>query len=311
MTLVSTARRLCACAFFLALVQPGLAAAQKTGVDRFLPSVRYFTALIADPLEPRFSAGILQTNLFEVAPEGRERVRPFFIPDPADADSDVDAVVAIGGTLPLWLVSGTPDGNGVLIGAQGAVFSRFRIEYPTREDVGQDWFVGMPIEIRRDKWTGRVRIMHRSSHLGDELVETTGASRIEVGGEFLDFLGAYNFRPDTRVYGGATWVFRSYTDQTAVLLENGGDDRLAVQAGAETGGYPWLNGALGWVAAADWRRTQRTDWDDSLALAGGLSARSNERSARVLFRYFAGASLLEQFFLTPENYWSIELSFDF
>jgi hypothetical protein len=291
---------------------PAMLWSQEVGVQRFLPLVQYFAPVVADPFEPRLSAGLLQTNLFEIAPQGRERIRPFFIPDPEDSRSDVNAVVSIGGTLPLWLVSDTADDNvGIVVAAQGAVFGRFRIEYPTREDVGQDWFVGMPIEIRRREWSGRVRIMHRSSHLGDELVETTGASRIEVGGEFVDFLAAYSFRPHTRVYGGGTWVFRSYTDIIPVLLENGGNDRFAIQAGAETGSFPWLGGRMGWVAGLDWRRAQRTDWDDSLALAGGLSLRTNGRAAQLLMRYFTGKSLLEQFFLTPEHYWSLELTFNF
>ncbi len=298
-------------ALLLACALPASLHAQDNGSKRFLPLFHYFSPPVADPLEPRLSAGLLQTDLFRLAAEGRERVRPFFVPDPEDAASDVDAVVSIGGTLPLWHVSGTAEGNGVLIDAQGGVFARFRIEYPTREDVGQDWFVGMPIEFRKAAWTGRVRIMHRSAHLGDELVETTGAARVEVGGEYLDFLAAYTFRPETRVYGGATWVFRSYTDRTAVLIENGGHDRFAVQAGAETGGYPWSKGLVGWVAGVDWRRAQRTGWDDSLALAAGLSVRSNGRAARFLFRYFTGATLLEQFFLTPEKYWSLELGFQF
>ncbi|MGH7467000.1 MAG: DUF1207 domain-containing protein [Longimicrobiales bacterium] len=298
-------------AMILCCMLPALVRAQDDGIRRFLPLVHFFSPPVADPLEPRLSVGLLQTNLFRVAADGRERIRPFFIPDPEDAASDVDAVASIGGTLPIWLVSGRPDGDGVLVSFQGGVISRFRIEYPTREDVGQDWLVGMPIEMRNGKWSGRVRIMHRSSHLGDELVETTGAARIEVGGEFIDFLAAYSFRPHTRAYGGAAWTFRSYTDKTAVLLASQGNDRIALQAGAESASYPWVDGHLGWVAGIDWRRADRTDWDDSLALAAGLTVRSNGRVARFLLRYFTGASLLEQFFLTPENYWSIELGFDF
>jgi hypothetical protein len=303
--------RMVFCALALGCAHHARLHAQDEVSRRFLPLVHYFSPPVADPLEPRLSVGLLRTNLFRAAPEGRERIRPFFIPDPQDAANDVDAVASIGGTLPLWLVSGRPDGDGVLVAAQGGVISRFRIEYPTREDVGQDWLVGMPIEFRNGQWSGRVRIMHRSSHLGDELVETTGASRIEVGGEFLDVLAAYSFRPDTRVYGGAAWTFRSYTDKTPVILAQNGNDRIAIQAGAEHASYPWSDGHVGWIAGIDWRRADRTDWDDSLALAGGLSVRSNGRFARFLLRYFTGASLLEQFFLTPENYWSLELAFDF
>src|SRR5687768_5766049 len=136
------------CCGYAALVLLSIAAPvhAQGGIDRFLPHVRYFAPPIADPLEPRLGLGLLNTSLFRAAPEGRERIRPFFIPDPEDSRNDVDAVTSIGGTLPLWHASG--DGkNGVVIAAQGGVISRFRIEYPTREDVGQDWFVGMPIEF--------------------------------------------------------------------------------------------------------------------------------------------------------------------
>jgi hypothetical protein len=310
MDIANKTRELC-CGFSALLLFVAAPVRAQDGIDRFLPHVRYFAPPIADPLEPRWGLGLLNTTLFRTAPEGRERIRPFFIPDPEDSRNDVDAVTSIGGTLPLWHAAGDGKGKGVVIAAQGGVISRFRIEYPTREDVGQDWFVGMPIEFADGPWSGRFRVMHRSSHLGDELVETTGAARIEVGGEFLDFLAAYTLRPETRVYGGATWVFRSYTDKTPVLIELDRPDRFAVQAGAEAGTYPWANGHFGVVAAADLHLAQRTDWDPSIAAAAGFSARTNTRTGRFLVRYFTGSSLLEQFFLTPEKYWSLELVFDF
>jgi hypothetical protein len=267
-------------------------------------------APFADPLEPRLGLGLMQTILFEDAAEGRERSRQLFIPDPDDSAFDVDAVTAIGGTLPFWLAKKYDDG-GIVLALQAGVHGRFRIEYPTREDVGQDWFVGLPIEIARGPWSGRLRFMHRSSHLGDELVETTGASRIEVGGEYVDFLTAYNFRPNTRVYGGASWIFRSYTSQTPVLFSQGRHDRTVIQLGGDTGWYPWLSGQLGWIAGVDWRRAERTDWQDSFAAAGGLSVKTPTRAARLIVRFFTGAALLEQFFLSHERYWSLELVTDF
>src|SRR5688572_11430224 len=86
----------------------------QNGIDRFLPHVRYFAPPIADPLEPRLGLGLLNTTLFRAAAEGRQRIRPFFIPDPADSRNDVDAVTSIGGTLPLWHVSSNGQGNGVV-----------------------------------------------------------------------------------------------------------------------------------------------------------------------------------------------------
>ena len=294
----------------LCLLVPALLKAQDDKFNRLLPHVQFFTPPFADPLEPRLSVGLLKTNLFRVAPEGRERSRPFFIPDPEDAAFDVDAVTAVGGTLPWWLVKKWPDG-GIAFGVTAGVTNRFRIEYPTREDVGSDWFVGGPLEVRKGVWSGRFRVMHRSSHLGDELVETTGAARIEVGGEYVDFLVARDFSTSTRVYGGASYIFRSYTQYVPVLFSQGKQDLTVVQLGAETGWFPWLDGRLGWVAGADWRRAQRTDWQDSFAAAAGLAVKTPTRGARFIVRYFSGVSLLDQFFLTPETYWSLELVTDF
>jgi hypothetical protein len=287
--------------------------AQNPKLDRILPDVHYFPALVADPLEVRLGVGLLKTNLFRAdgAPEGRERPRGFFIPDPEDAASDVVASTAVGGTVPWFQLARWSDSTGISLGVLAGVVGRFRIEYPTREDVGQDWFVGGPLEIAADRWAARIRFMHRSSHLGDEVVETTGASRIEVGGEFIDGMFAYRIRPDTRVYGGTSWIFRSYTENTTVLRNLNRRDRTTIQLGAEHGWYPWINRSLGMIGAIDWRRAERTGWEDSFAAAAGLALRTPARNGKLIVRYFSGASLLEQFFLTNEKYWALELNFDF
>lgn len=280
-------------------------------VRRVLPQVRFFPSLLADPLEPHLGVGLLKTNLFVNAPEGKERVRGFFLPDPDDSRFDVNAVTSIGGTLPFWLLKQWSPTEGLLFGATAGVIGRFRIEYPTREDVGQDWFVGMPIEYARGRWQGRFRIMHRSSHIGDELVETTGISRVESGGEFADFMAAFRLTPETRVYGGASWIFRSYTQELPALIALDRQDRTVIQLGAETGWYPWLGGHGGIFAGVDWRTAERTGWQSSLATAAGVNIRTATRSGRLVARYFTGVSLLDQFFLTKENYWSLELVTEF
>lgn len=280
-------------------------------VRRVLPPVRFFPSLLVDPLEPRLGVGLLKTNLFVSAPEGKERPRGFVMPDPKDSRFDVNAVTSIGGTLPFWLVRQWSPTEGILFGATAGVIGRFRIEYPTREDVGQDWFVGMPIEYARGRWQGRFRIMHRSSHIGDELVETTGVTRVESGGEFADAMAAYKLGRETRVYAGAAWIFRSYTQDLPALIALGRMDRALIQLGAETGWYPWLGGHGGIFAGIDWRTAERTGWDNSLATAAGVNIRKGTRAGRLVARYVTGVSLLDQFFLTRENYWSLELITEF
>lgn len=300
------------CAVLLAVAGAASSRAEaQSGLDRLFPNVRYFNLLIADPLEPRLAVGLLTTDLFQDAPAGRERLEAFRMPDPEDASFDVNAGTAIGGTLPVWQLKQWNARDGIVIAAQAGVLGRFRVEYPTREDVGQDWFVGVPIEFRRGSWSGRARIMHRSSHLGDELVETTGASRVEVGGEFVDAIVAWSPITDVRLYGGSAWIFRSYTDILPAVLNRGWNDRTLIQLGADGGMWPWMKGALGLVGGLDWRRAQRTNWQDSFAAAGGLALRTPRNGARLLVRYFTGVSLLEQFFLSKETYWALELNLDF
>ena len=278
--------------------------------DRFLPHIHYFRPLIADVQEARMALGLMQTDLFERAPDGAERP-PFSLPDPEDSNTDVDAFAGIGGSLPLWHFKKWPGHGGVVASAQLGVFARFRIEYPTREDAGQDWYVGMPIEFSYDKWAGRVRIMHRSSHLGDELIEISHARRIEFGGEFLDFILARTLFDDVRVYGGATYNFRSYTEYLPALRVRGWHDDLATQAGVDATWYKWSNGHFGIAAGIDWQSHERTNWRSMFAIAAGPAIKTNTRATRLLARYYHGPSAMGEFFLTPETYWALEWVVDF
>jgi hypothetical protein len=298
-------------AVLLVLATSPAHAQQRDFWHRFLPRVHYFDALVADPLEPRMGIALLQTDVFERAGAGLERGQSFTFPDPEDAASDVNAAAAIGGSIPLFHLVEWPGKGGIVASAQLGVFSRFRIEYPSRDDVGQDWFVGMPFEFAYEKFTGRLRIMHRSSHIGDELVEVTGANRIEFGGEYADVLAGYEVVEGARVYGGATWNFRSYTERLPALRARDMHDTFALQAGIDGGWYPWSNGRSGLTGGIDWQSAQRTGWQSQFSIAGGYGARVNGQGTKVLLRYFHGPSTLGEFFLTQETFWAIEWVVDF
>jgi hypothetical protein len=295
----------------LLLLTPVSAHAQQPGFwDRFLPRVHYFQPLVADPLEPRMSLSLMRTNVFERAGEGRERPA-FAFPDPDDAARDVNVGAGIGGSIPLFHLKEWPGRGGIVASAQLGVFSRFRIEYPSRDDVGQDWFVGMPFEITYDKFTGRFRIMHRSSHIGDELVQVTGAERIEFGGEYADFLAGYRPMAGVRVYGGGTWNFRSYTERLPALRLRDRHDTFQLQAGVDAELFRTPEAHTGWTAGVDWQAAQRTNWRSQFAFAGGWQARVRGQGTKILLRYVHGPSSMGEFFLTPETFWALEWVVDF
>lgn len=290
----------------MTILAAGPANAQAGSWDRLFPRVNYFAPVIADPHEPRLSLAIVQTNVFERAGEARELRPPFSFPDPEDAASDVQVMVGVGGTVPLWHMAEWQGKGGIVASAHVGVFSRFRIEYPTREDTGQDWFIGMPVELAYNRFSGRFRIMHRSSHLGDELAQVTGARRIEFGGEYADFLAAYEVVEGARFYGGATYNFRSYTERLPALVLRDRKDTGQLQAGIDVRKYPWSSGRVGVIGGVDWQSQQRTNWRPQFAATGGIDVRTPRRSSQLVARYFHGPSIMGEFFLTPETLWSLE-----
>jgi hypothetical protein len=269
-----------------------------------LPSVRYFSNPVADPLEPRLGIALVSTNILRT--QGPERAT---FARPVDT-REVQAAASIGATIPMFHIASWADG-GIVIVAQAAVTARFRIERPSRDDFGQDWLVAMPVEVRWKSLSARFRLTHRSSHMGDEFSATSGADRIEFGGEALDGLVAADLGRGARVYAGGGWIFHSNTDNTAVLLDADRPDRFFVQTGAEAVYRPWRSHHFDIVTGIDWQSAERTEWQGTLGLAGGVRLQSGARGLRLIARYVEGVSSLGQFFLTPEELVSLELIIDF
>lgn len=271
--------------------------------QQLLPDVRHFRTPIADPHGARMSVGLMHTNL--LASQGPERP-PFTLPDPDDAASDVVAAVGLGAIFPILQVA-----EGVIMYADARVFSRFRLEYESRDDMGQDWFVGGGFELRRGAWSGRAAIMHRSSHLGDEFVEMTGAERIEFGSEQLDVTAAYDVEVlHARLYAGGSWIFRSYLGWEPQLVALGVRDRAQLQVGADNVWTPWDDKPLAIYAGLDVQAAERTDWDPGFASAIGFGVQAR-RSFRLMVRTYEGPSTMGEFFLTPERYVTLELVAEF
>src|SRR5690606_26088853 len=197
-----------------ALTWAGVARAQEVarGVGSF-PRAHFFQAPVADPREPQNGAGLIVTDLFDSQAQERP---PFSFPPWQDVVPDVQGAVAFSANVPVW-GRGWPDGTGgVVVSFQAGVQARFRIERPSRDMLGSDWMVAIPVEIAGPRASARIRLLHRSAHLGDELAATTGAMRIEYSHEALDALIAIPMAGG-RVYGGGALIIRSITETEDVL----------------------------------------------------------------------------------------------
>ncbi len=292
----------------IALTLPGSAAAQ----SEWFPDRRAFPGPMADPFEPRTAGGLVVTDLFEVRADPPAERLPFDLGEsPDDRETDLQATVALGGTVPLW---GTRFGtNGeVVIAPQVAVFARFRLEPPSRDEAGSDWVVALPVEVRfDDRVSGRLRVMHRSAHLGDEVLQSGGALRLEFSYEAVDALVGVTPLPGVRLYGGGALIFRSQTFRWASTVQGTAvpvvdfDDDYSVQAGAEAAG----GGAWGWRAGLDWQAAQRSDWDAQVAAIAGVTRRVKGRTIGLNGRLQAGRSAMGEFFLTDETLVGVEIEF--
>ncbi|HUH13723.1 MAG TPA: DUF1207 domain-containing protein, partial [Longimicrobiales bacterium] len=229
------------------------AATQGVPCDRcagWLPDVRWFDGPVADPLEPRVAGAFILTDLFAVRP-GRPPERPpfAFAESAADLERDLQAVVAVGGTLPLW--GKVVDREvAVVVAGQLGVVNRFRMELSSRDDVGGDWVVALPVELRLgEAVSGRLRLSHRSSHLGDEVAMRGQIQRLEFSYEALDALVAVRPGASTRLYGGGTLILASNTyradysdDPREPLIIRDFGDRFVVQIGGELAPAPHAGG---------------------------------------------------------------------
>ncbi|CAN5639667.1 hypothetical protein BH23GEM9_BH23GEM9_06510 [soil metagenome] len=301
--LTTVRRAMTIAAVVAALVCPGGWAAAQAGA--LLPETRYFQSPVADPMAPRISVSLMRTDL--LAEQGPERP-PFELPDP-EAARELVAAASVGAIFPLFRLAEWEDGGAVLV-MDGRVFARFRIALPSRDDMGQDWWVGGGIEAGRGNWSGRASIIHRSSHIGDEFAAETGAERIEFGSEQLDLIAGYDIPGVARVYGGGSWIFRSYLGWEARLRELGVTDRAVVQVGADNEWRPWRDPRFVVHAGFDFHSAERTEWQPAFAGAVGVSIRTS-RALRLTLRAYEGMSMMGEFFLTRERYTSLEMSAEF
>jgi hypothetical protein len=270
----------------LVLTLPAAAAAQ--GV-RFLPDRPDFAqGALADPREPRIGVGFLRSDLFA----DDLIVRPGEGPS-GNPESDTHGVVQLGLSRALL------GGERWAVGLQGGAISRFRLDTSDNDALSVDYLVALPLELRFGGTQGRVRLIHRSAHLGDELVVNSSVHRLEFDHEEVDFLVSHTFWGWLRPYAGG-----SLTVASSFEADDGG-----IQLGAE--GSWHLGGIWQFRGGVDWQRHSLSDWADQLNVVTGFEATGPGSRVRLQGRYHSGASHLGEFFLEREKAWGAEVIFSF
>jgi Protein of unknown function (DUF1207) len=268
-----------------------------------LPDNDVFRPLLADQREARFYADyrwIRFKNSSNVLSEGQGRYISA-------------ALVGFGGAFGIWGMRQPHGCDGLQLSLFGAVFAQFNLDTPSFDLLNADYLVGPELTFRRGRWSGRVRLYHQSSHLGDEFLLNYGIAHgvqrqdlsFEIADAFVSVEDAW-----WRVYLGAGLVVLSSSQpdlaSTPAFLQWGFELRGPVWA--------WLNRtSLRPVLGGNFSSVQATSWTPSASVNAGLewaSPRGAHR-ARVLLEYQRASMPFSQFFFERTQNFGAQLQFEF
>jgi len=251
----------------------------------FMPRGELFTALIADPRWPHFSAAY-----------------HYYLDDP---DFKNIGAVSFGETFAVYR---DRVGQGWWeVGLQAGVFAVFDLDAPSSDLINSDYFVAATVAYRYRDFSALARLFHQSSHLGDEfLLRQTSLERVNLSYEGVDMRFSYEFLNEAlRLYAGAGYLFNRTPEDL---------DPLSTQAGVEVRS-PWPGPQAGWrpIAAVDVQNREENRWATDISIRAGLefSGVLAPRNLQVLIEYFTGHSPNGQFYRNTVDYLGLGLHFHF
>jgi hypothetical protein len=241
-----------------------------------LPRGEVFCPLVADPKA---------TRSFVIYQRGNER----------ELATDIVAV-GIADQFPFFRAGATRLGNGVQLGLAGAVFAQFSLDSATYDLLNADYLIGLPLTFRAGWFSGRARVYHQSSHLGDEfLLRPNPPARQNLSFESSELLLSIDVSA-LRVYGGGEYfIRRDPVDLPGHLLHGG----LELRPRANLDFGPLAVGRL--VAAVDAKLVSDTTTRTGLSARAGFEfARPHDGEApsrrwSILAEYYDGPSPYGQF----------------
>jgi hypothetical protein len=251
----------------------------------FMPRGELFTALIADPRWPHFSAAY-----------------QYYLDDP---DFRNIAAVSFGETFAIYRGQAGP--GWWELGLQAGVFAVFDLDASSFDLINSDYFVAAALAYRYRDFSLLGRFFHQSSHLGDEfLLRQTRPERVNVSYEGVDAKFSYEFWNEAlRLYAGAGYLFNRTPEDL---------DPWSTQAGVEVRS-PWPGPQAGWrpIGAVDVQNREENGWATDVSIRAGVefSGVLAPRNLQVLLEYFSGHSPNGQFYRNTVDYLGLGLHVHF
>ncbi len=237
---------------------------------RVFPRESLFAPLTADLRWPRFAIGYLYH--FD--------------------DADFTHIGTVDAGVSIAIVQQNRLGRGGWeIGIQGGVFSIFDFGAPSNDLVNADYLGGITFTYAFDSFSILTRIIHQSSHLGDEFLLNNEVERLNLSFEELSVLLSYDPLAWLRAYAGTGVMVRR---------EPSSLDRWSLEGGLEF--RPFTTSTkhrLEILFALDMGFWQQSNWQPDASLVAGVTLDPvGESSYRVdfLIKYYNGHSPNGQFF---------------
>ena len=206
-----------------------------------LPPGDLFRPLLADPKQPQFFAAYLWEKSAQTS----------------------DQVASVGLGENIGLVRGR--GGWWQVSVAAGVFSQFDMERPSYDLINTDFIIGFPFTWRRGAFSGRARVYHQSSHLGDEYLLRVHPERVNLSFEAAELIVARDFGTLRGYAGGEYLVRHEPSDLKPGVLHAGLEWRP---------GTPLVHlGRLGsgrLVAALDAKAPQEREWEVGWGARAGL-----------------------------------------
>jgi hypothetical protein len=260
----------------------GVHESEAIGVVGF-PQDQIFCPIIADPKDPRSFASLLRGTFPSIEkPSGK---------------GTTIASVGLGDSFGLVRWGGPKAGEGVQLDVVGSIFAQFDLNSASNDLINADYIIGLPLTIRRDGFSVRVRVYHQSSHLGDEyLLRNSEIQRENLSFESLELLASQEIGP-LRLYGGGERIFRRDPDTVEPKLLHAGAELRTGRAGP-----------VQLVGGVDLKTTEQHNWSQAVSgrvgfeIARTLAGGHPVRLVTIMLELYKGPSPYGQFFQEDISY---------
>ncbi len=244
-----------------------LCAANTDGFE-FAPADLVHAPYVADPRRAVLSLSMSDVSGVEIAEAGNTRW-----------------TVRIGGRFPIVRYTAANDHVFQVEGEVGfnGVFDRD----DSADNLGWDGVYAFDLAwAPSDALSWRVGLAHDSSHIGDEYIEETGATRIGYTREELRFGASWDFAQEWRTYAEYGWGYEVRAPQ---VMEPG-----RAQAGLE---YEREGATRSFqpFAAVDVSVFEEDDWEPNLAVLTGVVRRAPSATWRFGLEFTDGRSAIGEF----------------